>query len=75
MGIARFEANLLIATVQHRVQREPLLVTACGDGTNSKLETCTTKERHIARIVLLTTALLTAEFFVLRFAMHAALGS
>jgi hypothetical protein len=63
MGIARFEANLLIATVQHRTQQQLAPVPATT--------TSPTPRSRTARIVVLTCALLTAEFFLLRMLIHA----
>jgi hypothetical protein len=74
MGIGRFEANLLIATVQHRAQQETFVSQASSLPEARALEARTTKNTRAARILMFTTALLTAEFFVLRFAIHAISG-
>ena len=68
MGIARFEANLLIATVQHRAHTEP------SQSTTPPALVATPHGSRIARIVVLTSFLVTAEFLAVRMVVHAIAG-
>jgi hypothetical protein len=70
MGIARFEANMLIATVQHRAQTEPMQSSKPPTANEAK----ESRGSRVTRIILLTSVLLTAEFLAVRMLVHAIAG-
>ena len=74
-GIGRFEANLLIATVQHRSAREqsqPAHVVARV--SNPCLGIGDRRWKPVLQIAAGITAIIALEFCLLRFAIHALLG-
>lgn len=73
VGIARFEANMLIATVQHTAQSQ----RAARDEptpTSTPHVASAPHNSRFARIFILTSVLLTAEFLAVRMLVHAITG-
>jgi hypothetical protein len=73
MGIARFEANMLIATVQHSAQTQRAARAEPTPASAPHAPSAPHNSRF-ARIFIFTSVLLTAEFLAVRMLVHAIAG-